>query len=48
MRLPGVLRLVSSTAVAKSLYGANWKQKVDVVPDNIFTNYAIGLPISNR
>jgi hypothetical protein len=44
----GVLRLVPSDAVAKSIYGAAWKQKVDVVPDNIFTNYTIGLPISNR
>jgi len=38
----GILRWVSSEAVALALYGANWNQMVDDVPDAFFVNYVIG------
>jgi subtilisin family serine protease len=42
----GTLRWISSEAAARSLYGDNWSQYVDDVPDAFFTNYRIGEPIS--
>ncbi len=41
----GVLRWVSSEAVAQALYGADWNQKIDDVPDSFFADYQIGAPI---
>jgi len=41
----GVLRWVSTEAVAVSLYGANWNQLIDDVPDSFFADYTIGAPI---
>jgi len=38
----GVLRWVASEAVAVALYGENWNQMVDDVPDAFFTNYVMG------
>lgn len=37
----GVLRWVTSEAVAISLYGENWNQMIDDVPDGFFPNYDI-------
>jgi len=42
----GTLRWVSSEAVAVALYGANWNQMIDDVPDAFFTNYTIGADIT--
>lgn len=43
---PGpVLRWVKSEADATRLYGANWGQWIDDVPDVFFTNYSIGAPL---
>lgn len=42
----GALRWVSSEAVAIALYGANWNQMIDDVPDAFFTNYTTGADIS--
>ncbi|MBP9762865.1 hypothetical protein KBD34_04585 [Patescibacteria group bacterium] len=38
----GVLRWVTSEALAAQLYGQNWAQQVDDVPDQYFTNYRTG------
>ncbi len=43
----GVLRHVSSEAVAVAAYGANWNQMIDDVPDGFFTNYTIGTAITS-
>ena len=38
----GVLRWITNETVAKALYGENWNQLIDDVPDSFFTNYQIG------
>lgn len=38
----GVLRWITSEALAVQLYGQNWAQQVDDVPDEFFTNYRTG------
>lgn len=38
----GVLRWVRTEAVAQSLYGANWREMVEDLPDAFFTNYTTG------
>lgn len=43
----GVLRWVTSESIARSLYGENWNQMVDDVPDEFFVNYTIGSPINH-
>lgn len=42
----GVLRWVTTEAVALSLYGSNWNQQVDDLPDPFFVDYAIGNAIT--
>jgi plastocyanin len=42
----GVLRHVSSEAVAIALYGATWNKQIDDMPDGFFTNYSIGTAIT--
>ncbi|MCX6780794.1 MAG: hypothetical protein NT003_01615 [Candidatus Magasanikbacteria bacterium] len=42
----GKLQWVTSEAVAKSLYGANWSKRVDDVSDAFFTNYSIGADLT--
>lgn len=42
----GVLRWVTSEALAIALYGTNWNTKVDDIPDAFFTNYSIGADIT--
>jgi hypothetical protein len=41
----GVLRWITSPAVAQELYGDDWGDLVDDVSDAFFINYKIGLPI---
>jgi len=41
----GALRWVASESVAVQLYGSNWNQKIDDVPDAFFTNYRLGSPV---
>lgn len=41
----GVLRHVSSESLAQTLYGLNWKNKIEDVPDPFFINYKVGTPI---
>ncbi|MCH8049266.1 hypothetical protein IH979_00970, partial [Patescibacteria group bacterium] len=43
----GVLRHVTSEAIAIALYGDDWNKKIDDVPDGFFTNYTIGDPIND-
>jgi hypothetical protein len=43
----GVLRWVTSEAVAAALYGADWNQMIDDVPDSYFINYTIGADINS-
>jgi hypothetical protein len=38
----GTLRWITSEALAQQLYGQNWAQQVDDVPDEYFTNYRVG------
>jgi len=38
----GVLKHITSEAVALSLYGSDWNKNVRDVPDEFFTNYTIG------
>ncbi len=42
----GLLRWVTTEAVARILYGADWNTKIDDVPDAFFFNYTIGDPIT--
>ena len=42
----GVLRWLSSEAVAARLYGVNWNKMIDYIPDAFFVNYKIGAPIT--
>jgi hypothetical protein len=41
----GVLRWVTTEALAAQLYGSNWNQQIDDVPDFYFVNYTVGAPI---
>ena len=41
----GALRWVQSAETAEALYGENWKEMVDDLPDSFFFNYTIGEPI---
>jgi hypothetical protein len=41
----GVLRWVTTEALAKQLYGANWNKMIDYIPDAFFVDYKIGSPI---
>lgn len=43
----GLLRWIASEEIALSLYGANWAQQIDDLPDEFFTNYTVGSPINN-
>ena len=43
----GTLRHLGSEALAHALYGTNWNQKIDDVPDAFFTNYTVGTPITD-
>lgn len=44
--LGGMLHWVESEALATSLYGANWAQRVVDVPDSFFVNYTISSSVS--
>jgi plastocyanin len=41
----GVLRWVQTQQLAETLYGLNWKQKIEDVPDAFFVNYKTGSSI---
>ncbi len=41
----GVLRHVTSESLAQTLYGLNWNNQIDDIPDGFFINYRIGTPI---
>jgi plastocyanin len=43
----GILRHVTSQQLAETLYGLNWKNKIDDVADAFFSNYRIGTEITN-
>lgn len=43
----GVLRHVTTEAVATALYGSNWNQQIDDMPDGFFTNYSVGDAITD-
>ncbi|MFA4845016.1 MAG: hypothetical protein WC654_00450 [Patescibacteria group bacterium] len=38
----GILRGIESEEVASELYGENWNQNIDDIPDGFFGNYEIG------
>jgi plastocyanin len=41
----GVLRHIGSEQLAETLYGLNWKNQIDDVPDAFFVNYKVGTGI---
>jgi plastocyanin len=41
----GILRWVGTEQLAQTLFGINWKNQIDDVPDAYFTNYKVGTPI---
>jgi len=43
----GLLRWVSSEAIAKTLYGSDWNKKIDDLSDAFASDYAMGLEILN-
>jgi hypothetical protein len=43
----GVLRWVTSEAIAIVLYGANWNQHIDDIPESFYTNYTFGADITS-
>lgn len=43
----GILRHVTSQEMAETLFGLNWKNKIDDVADAFFSNYKIGDPIND-
>lgn len=43
----GVLRWVTSENIAQELYGDDWTNKIDDVPDSFFTNYTTGEPVNS-
>ena len=43
----GTLRWVTSESVAVALYGSNWNQQIDDVPDAFFVNYRVGGDIAS-
>lgn len=42
----GILHWVPSESIATQLYGANWAQYVEDVPDAFFINYTVGAPLT--
>ncbi|MEK7516308.1 MAG: hypothetical protein AAB562_01800 [Patescibacteria group bacterium] len=44
--LGGVLRWVKTEALASGLYGSDWNQMVEDVPDAFFTNYTVGTDVA--
>lgn len=45
--LGGVLRWVQTESIARAVFGDNWSQLIDDVPDIVFINYRVGIPISS-
>lgn len=43
----GLLRWVSTEAIASKLYGADWNKKIDDVSDAFFFSYRIGTPVTD-
>lgn len=41
----GVLRHVGSEQLAQTLFGLNWNERIDDIPDPFFINYKVGTPI---
>lgn len=44
----GVLRHVGSEQLAQTLFGLNWKNRIDDVPDAFFVNYKVGTAIQTE
>jgi len=42
----GVLRWVTSEAMATSMYGADWAKKIDDLNDAFLSSYKIGEPLN--
>ncbi len=41
----GVLRWTQTEQLANTLFGINWKNRIDDIPDAFFVNYRVGTPI---
>lgn len=44
----GILRHVQSEQLANTLYGLNWQNKIEDLPDPFFINYKLGTPIQTE
>ena len=42
----GILRWVTTEAIAAQLYGPDWNMKIDDIPEEFFAAYLIGPPIT--
>lgn len=43
----GILRLILTPVIAEKYYGKDWNKRVEDIPDAFFSNYKLGLDISN-
>lgn len=43
----GTLRLMITPAIAEKYYGADWRSKVEDIPDSFFNDYKIGNSVTN-
>lgn len=43
----GVLRWITSEQIAMDLFGSNWNQRVDDIPDPFFVNYTVGSDLNS-
>lgn len=43
----GVLRWITSETIASDLYGSNWNQRIDDIPDPFFVNYTVGTDLTS-
>ncbi len=43
----GILRHVTTASIAESLYSISWKNQIDDLPDQLFTNYRLGTAVND-
>jgi len=44
----GILRLIADARVGNMIYGEDWQQLVDTIPDAFFTNYSVGTEVRGK
>lgn len=43
----GILRWLKDESVAQGIFGANWNQYIDDIPESFYVNYEFGEPVAN-